>query len=350
MKILIWLICLMLRGAHAAEVEAVGYGRNAEEALNNAKTAAIEKIAGTFVTGRTQVEDESYRQRIDQYHAGRIRHYEIVRSDTEKGLNVTYIRADVDTDKVNMIATDQGANIAPATVDQLNVDRDDDQRTRKILGALDDPSQAYVVSLLKASYRNRGDKVDVTLEGAIFLNPKWVNDLKTLAQTMNRPVDVGSRWSDLFWGISALSAVINPALPGSIGHLVRATQTKPEVGDTYMACFGETPGWDVDECHLIRHPLYRLSRNGRRNIQIMLTSVNTSRQVGLFPINIAPMLPEVSSGQKVYFKMSARERRFGFPGVLVYGKITMPFQYTMTVSPETLQEGKSFLLSLEGKS
>ncbi len=62
------------------------------------------------------------------------------------------------------------------------------------------------------------------------------------------------------------------------------------------------------------------------------------------------MLPEVSSGKKVYFTQSAKERRFGFPGVLVYGKIAMPFQYTLTVSPETLQEGKSFLLSLEGKS
>lgn len=350
MKILIWLICLMVRSVLAAEVEAVGYGRTAEEALNNAKTAAIEKIAGTFVTGRTQIEDDNYRQRIDQYHGGRIRHYDILRSETENGFIVTRILAEVDTDKVNTVALDQGAGIAPVTIDQLNADRDEDQRARKILDALDDPSQAYVVRLLKTSYRNRGDKVDVTLEGIVFLNPKWVNDLKVLAQTMNCPVDLGSRWSDFFWGVSAFSAVINPALPGTIGHLARATQTKPEAGDTYMACFGETPGWDVDECHLIRHPLYHLSRNGRRDIQIMLDTGITSRQVGLFPINIDPLLPEVSSGQKVYFTQSAKERRFGFPGVLVYGKIAMPFQYTLTVSPEILQEGKSFLLSLEGKS
>ena len=82
----------------------------------------------------------------------------------------------------------------------------------------------------------------------------------------------------------------------------------------------------------------------------MLDTGIASRQVGLFPINIDPLLPEVSSGQKVYFTKSARERRFGFPGVLVYGKIAMPFQYTLTASQETLQEGKSFLLSLEGKS
>lgn len=350
MKCLLWLICLFVRGALAVEVEAVGYGRNTEEALINAKTAAIEKVTGTFVTGRTALQEERFRQRIDQYHGGRIRRYDIVESETENGLIVTRIRAEVDTDKVNTVALDQGADITSATVDQLNADRDEDQRARKILDALDDPSQAYVVRLLKTSYRNRGDKVDVALEGIVFLNPKWVNDLKILAQTMNRPVDLGSRWSDFFWGMSALSAVMNPALPGSIGHLARATQTKPEAGDTYMACFGETPGWDVDECHLIRHPLYRLSRNGRRNIQIMLDTGETSRQVGLLPINIAPLLPEVSSGQKVYFTKSAKERRFGFPGVLVYGKIAMPFQYTLTICPETLQEGKSFLLSFEGKS
>ena len=79
-------------------------------------------------------------------------------------------------------------------------------------------------------------------------------------------------------------------------------------------------------------------------------TITSSRQIGEFPINIDTLLPEVSSGQKVYFTKSARERRFGFPGVLVYGKIAVPFQYTLTVSPETLQQGKSFLLSLEGKS
>jgi len=350
MKFLVLLICLLVRSALALEVEAAGYGRNAEEALNNAKTAALEKVAGTFLTGRTQVEDDSYRQRIDQYHGGRIRRYDILRSETDNGLIVTHIRAEVDTEKVNAVALNLGADISADTINHLHADREDDQAVRKILDALDDPDQAYVVRLLRTSYRNRGDKVDVTLEGSIFLNSKWVNDLKILAQTMNRPVDLGSRWSDFFWGISALSAVINPALPGSIGHLARATQSKAQVGDSYMACFGETPGWDVDECHLIRHPLSRLSRNGRRNLQVMLDVGGTLRLIGLFPINVDALLPEVNSGQKAYFTQSARERRFGFPGVLVYGKIAMPFQYTLTVSQETLQEGKSFLLSIEGKS
>lgn len=350
MKYLVWLTFLLVRTALAVEIEAAGYGKTTDEALINAKTAAIEKIVGTFVTGRTQVEDERARQRIDQYHGGRIRRYDILRSETENGLIVIHIRADVDTEKVNTVAQDEGAEIAPASVDQLDADRDEDQRALQILNALDDPAQAYVVRLLKTSYRNRGNKVDVSLEGAIFLNPKWVSDLQVLAKTMNRPVDLGSRWSDFFWGVSALSAVINPALPGTVGHLARATQTKLPFGDTYMACFGDTPGWDVDECYQIRHPLYRLSRHGRRNLQIMIDNEGASRLLGQIPINLDALLPEVSSGQKVYFTKSARERRFGFPGVLVYGKIAMPFQYTLTVSPETLQEGKSFLITLEGKS
>lgn len=350
MNRLLILLCLLSRGVLAIEVEAVGHGSTAEEALNNAKTAAIEQVAGTFVTGRSQVENGSYRQRIDQYHGGRILHYEVVGSEAERGLIVTRIRADVDATKINDVAADKGADISPATVDQLSADRDDAQRAQNIVDALDDPAQAYVIRLLKTSYRNRGENIDVTLEGAVFLNPKWVDDLKVLAKTMNHPVDLGSRWSDFFWGLSALSAAINPMLPGTIGHLARATQAKPEKGDEYMACFGETPGWDVDECHLIRHPLYRLSRTGRRNVQVVIDTGNGPRPIEQFTINIDALLPEVSSGQKVYFRSSARERRFGFPGVLVYEKIAMPFRYTLTVSPETMQEGKSFLLSLEGKS
>ena len=82
----------------------------------------------------------------------------------------------------------------------------------------------------------------------------------------------------------------------------------------------------------------------------MIDTGGASHMVGQVPISLDALLPEVSSGQKVYFTKSARERRFGFPGVLVYGKIAMPFQYTLAVSPETLQEGKSFLITLEGKS
>ena len=61
MKYLIWLICLFVRTALAVEIEATGYGQNTNEALINAKTAAIEKVVGTFVTGRTHVEDERAR-------------------------------------------------------------------------------------------------------------------------------------------------------------------------------------------------------------------------------------------------------------------------------------------------
>lgn len=133
MKYLIWLICLFVRTALAVEIEATGYGQNTNEALINAKTAAIEKVVGTFVTGRTHVEDERARQRIDQYHGGRGRRYDILRSEIENGLIVIHIRADVDTDKVNTVAQNEGAEISAAAVDQLDADRDENQRALQIL-------------------------------------------------------------------------------------------------------------------------------------------------------------------------------------------------------------------------
>ena len=133
--------------AEAMEISIADYEEFTQQATD-AKTAAIEKVTGAFVTGRTALEEQRVRQSIHQYHGGRIRRYDIVESETENGLIVTRIRAEVDTDKVNTVALDQGAEIAPATVGQLNADRDENQRARKILEALDDPSQAYVVRLL----------------------------------------------------------------------------------------------------------------------------------------------------------------------------------------------------------
>lgn len=78
-----WLVVLACLGlsAQAAEVTVTGYGASVDEALANARTAAVGQVAGTFVTGQSTLEGDTYRSRTDEYNGGRIRKHEILSVD-----------------------------------------------------------------------------------------------------------------------------------------------------------------------------------------------------------------------------------------------------------------------------
>lgn len=90
--------------------------------------------------------------------------------------------------------------------------------------------------------------------------------------------------------------------------------------------------------HQIRHPFYRLSRHAEEICKIMISNGDRSSLAGKSQSTLTHCCPKWSSGQKVYFMKSAQNGSFGFPRGAGYGKSAMPFQYTLTVSPETLQK------------
>ena len=56
-----WLLlaaALLCQTAQAEEVTVTGYGTTVDEALQNAKTAAVEQVAGTFITGKSTLEGD----------------------------------------------------------------------------------------------------------------------------------------------------------------------------------------------------------------------------------------------------------------------------------------------------
>ena len=344
-----WLLFIVFFSANLAarEVIATGYGTTVELALENAKTVAIEQVAGTFVTGQTTVADDSYRSRIEQYHGGLIRRYEVQWIEQSDGLISAKIAADVDSDKINTVLTDQGAEVSNDTADVLANAADEFERTGRIVAALDDPQQAFVVRIAKVTYRNRGPLTDVEIDAQITTNPKWYDDVRTMARTIGRKVDLGSAWSDALWGLAALSAIVNPMLPGTINHLARASEKKPQPSDEYAACFGRDMSRDVDECYEIRHPLERLTLRDRWPMELHLLDGEEEKVLARYFVNIRNRLfVEVRQGPNLYFTSSAKERRFENPGVLLFEQSMMPFKYATTWPTTALTEGAVFRMSL----
>lgn len=333
--------------AHSAEVVVKGYGKTVEDALQNAKTAALELVAGTFVTGQASLEGERYQSRTAQYNGGLIRRHEIISVEEVGELVVVSIKADVDTDKVNTVVASSGAEITESVGVQLEKARDDFEKTRRIVAALDDPAQAFAVRVANVRYRNRGDMTDVEIDGVVVFNPKWYDDVRLMARTIGRKVDIGSAWTEALWGLAALTAIVNPAITGTAFSMARMAQGTPKASEEYMACFGRDNGWDVDECYEIRHPMPRTMRSHR--LQLAGTLTLADREIQLGQVNVDSgwqMLLNVQVGQRVYFSKNGRERKFFNPGIVLFQKGSATFQHTFSEQTSTVGQASGVQFDL----
>ncbi len=337
-KWLALLACLSL-SCQAAEVTVTGYGKTVDEALTNAKNAAIERVAGTFITGQSTLEGDAYRSRTDQYNGGRIRTHEILSVGEKNGLFVVRIMADVDTDKVNTVIVSNGAEIPAQVADQLDKARDDHEKTRQIVETLDDPAQAFAVEVTKVTYRNRGELTDLLVEGRIVYSPKWYDDVRVMAKTIGRKVDIGSKWREALWGLAALTAAINPALPGTMFSIARNANPSPKPSPEHMVCFGKDNGWDIDECYETRHPFKNIRGDGRLRIDGGFVQGDHTLRFDEIQVDVGnELFLGFYPGRRVYFVKSATERKFQSPGIVLFRKGTQPFEQVVTLPTRKLAQ------------
>lgn len=332
------LACLSLN-AQAAEVTVTGYGKSVDEALTNAKTAAVGQVAGTFVTGQSTLDGDAYRSRTDQYNGGRIRKHEILSVDEENGLFAVRILADVDADKVNTVVVSDGAEIDAQVADQLDSARNDHEKTRRIVEALDDPAQAFAVEVTKLTYRNRGEFTDLIVQGRIVYSPKWYDDVRVMAKTIGRKVDIGSKWREALWGLAALTAAINPMLPGTMFSIARHANPPPKPSPEHMVCFGKDNGWDIDECYETRHPFTNIQGDGLMWVYGGLVQNDGRIPFDGLRVDLGNTLfLEVQPGKRFYFSKSGAERKFLSPGIVLFRKGVQPFEQVVTLPTRNLAQ------------
>ena len=340
MRWLLLISALFSLSLQAKEVTVTGYGASVDEALLNAKMAAVEQVAGTFITGQSTLEGDQYHSRTDQYNGGLIRRHEVLSAFEQNGLVAVRIKADVDTEKVNSVIVSNGVDITAPVADKIEKSRDDFEKTRQIVKALDDPAQAFAIQIKKVDYRNRGELTDITAKVQIVYSPKWYDDVRLMAQTIGRKVDIGSRWADALWGLAALTAIVNPTLPGTMASIARRAEGTQQPSKEYMVCFGKDNGWDVDECYEIRHPLTRTTGESIQLLTGRLALGDDTLRFTEVAVDTADVLYlSVWNGKRAYFSKSSKERTFYNPGVVLFRKGTATFPYETTVPTEKLRQG-----------
>lgn len=320
MRWLLFAMALASSCAFATEVEVTGYGTTVQEAVIDAKAAAIDQVSGSFVAGQTSLQDGRYRSSITQYHGGLIKRDKILSIAHRDGLVAVRLRADVDPDRVNDVGIFNGARIPPAVAMQMQHALERRDQLRRVVAALDDPAQAFTVKIEKIACHNMGTKTELVALFSVRYSPKWFDEVHALAKAAGQPVDMGSLWANAVWGAAALTAAINPSLPGFLFTAARhLNQHKKSAPPDYMLCFDRNGEDDVHECYGFDARFMRITERSHIDLEARIIQDGQVYDLGTFAVNPEESLyMNVWPGRDVYFPGSATERRFDSPGAVLF--------------------------------
>ena len=223
------LLALLLSAslANAAEVQVTGYGSNYYGAMENAKTAALEKGASTFIIGETTARNGKVEEKIDQYNGGVILSYKVVEHRaTSIGYEVTIV-ADVVPKN----------NTVKKTTTPLNIQFDEYEQRERVVRRLDDVGKAIHANISAPQTKIGRDETTISTNIELSWQSKWLSDMKQFTSTINEKGKTTSNTREsLAGGLSTYLFGVSPIL-GAIGW--EATKPDPiQLQDNMMVCFG----------------------------------------------------------------------------------------------------------------
>jgi hypothetical protein len=173
--------------AQAQEVTVTGIGASADEALAMAKTLATEAVASTFVTSSEKSTNGKYSEAGGQYNGGILESYSLVNSElSNSGLYRVTIKAQVNTTKVNTVITDSEVRPSDAA-DAMQTSGNLLTRTQAALAAIN-KTPRFGARVAGSSFMLKGKNTEITYQLSLSWTPKWVDDIKALAATIDRPI------------------------------------------------------------------------------------------------------------------------------------------------------------------
>lgn len=322
---------------NAMEITTTGYAPTVEGAIQNAKTLAVEEVAGAFLTTTSNVVDDRFHSRIDQYSGGVIKTYQVLTVVTGTGdlIEVT-IKADVDADKINQLILPQG-DVPKNMADEIAIAQEKSSKVREMTEALDRPQDAFVVRGKIVKYVNHGDVTDITVVVGMALSPKWSDDVRKFSKMAGKRIDTDNSMSDALWGLGTLLTPFTMGASTVITALARHTETSKVANSVYSYCFSKNRDHDVEECFEVGYDMPNVTSQGQWRVAIKLMSNDQVMQTLLaVVVNDSQLFANVRTGTNLYFRSSSHERKFTHPGVVLFQKGIAGGEYTHTVKTDLL--------------
>ena len=322
---LLLLAAVFAVNANAETVVVTGYGDSYEGALKNAKIAALEKVAGTFIVSDTVWRsNESVFEQIKQYNGGVIKSYKVL--DQRQG-QVT-IEADVDVIKNNKIFVD---NASAVDQDKLNANIDNFNSKLNIVKYLDDPKKAFYVKPMQVQAIPKGSHVSFKINTHVQWQPKWISDIKSFHSLID---DKGNTHTDtrdkMAGGLLNTAMTSNPYL-GILGSLIyTGTQENHQRSQDPMICLSDRRTSSDITCYNIAGGFNNMPYNEMKvevaaydsnGKQIYKTNVDVQNNI---------MYERVQAGEQKRSRWGVT-RTFDQPAMIVYENEAMKFSIDLTM-------------------
>ena len=173
-KVLFLTLALLSFNAAAVPVVASGEGYTCEEALINAKIAAVDKVNGTWLHGNSYVRDNLFKEKITTYNGGVVKSYKVLKDDCK----YVIIEADV-VPQSNKVQANS-ANVPADMFTHMMSKSENQSKLSKAAEVLNDRSKALAFKISNVEYQYKGISTLVIIHGDLTLQEKWVNDYISL--------------------------------------------------------------------------------------------------------------------------------------------------------------------------
>ena len=282
MKTLLALLLLSATTCSAVEIVATGYGKTQQEALDNAKVAAVDRANGLWLNGQQNVRDGKYSEKITTYSGGVIRTYEIIDQTNER---VT-IKADVIPRDKNGMGTNS-ASVPEHVRRELGGRIDNQKRLKNAVQSMDDLSKAFNITVWDVRYNNVGANTQVTASVEISYNQKWLSDLKELTKEVGTKQNFHKDDPQYAEGVALSIVGYFSGIASGIGSVIVASNkenSQPKTTDYPAVCIDK-------DCYVMGEWLsnfykpLRMTVAGTNNNKTITTStIRFTDEMGFFEI------------------------------------------------------------------
>jgi hypothetical protein len=313
--------------ANAAEVKVTGYGSNYDAALENAKVAALEQGASTFVMSERNARSNHVTESIDEYTSGVIKSYKVVsKQQNTLGYEVTII-ADV-VPKDNTIKKGKQSSFSP--------DFTEYERREKIVSRLDNVGHALYADVQNPNYKIGRTNTTVYADVVISWQQKWVSDMRAFSTTINEKGSTSTNThGEIAAGVSnAVKSATGNGLLGWLAWEAAKPAPAPEWRDNQMVCFGAYRNSTVD-CYNIDVDFAYIPRNPKL---VMIATVD-GQQIQLYEQYVDMQLYTFASAGDVWYNKFFPQHKttMNQPAFMVYEKESQKMQVKFDVNNELMK-------------
>ena len=259
------LLALLLASsfANAAEITASGFGGSYEAALENAKVAALEQGASTFVMSERNARQNRVDETIDEYTSGVIKSYKIVSHQKNMVGHEVVIVADV-VPKDNTIKKGKQSSFTP--------DFNEYERREKIVNRLDNVGNAIYADVGTPNYKIGRYHTTVYVDVTLAWQQKWIGDMRSFSTTIAEKGSTSTNThGEIAAGVSnAIKGATGSGVLGWLAWEAARPAPPPPLQDNQMVCFGATKASSVD-CYNLDVDIVGIPRSPKL---VMIANVN----------------------------------------------------------------------------